>query len=125
MTAIGIIAGIYLVVHGIAHLVGFVVPWKIATLKEEPYRTTLLAGSIDAGDIGIRIVGLLWLLAALGFMAAAAGAFIGHQWWRHLALGLSLFSMILCVLGLPGARIGILANAIILLYLTVGGRFGI
>ena len=125
MTAIGIIAGIYLAVHGIAHLVGFVVPWKIAALKEEPYRTTLLSGSIDVGDAGIRIVGVLWLLAALGFMAAAAGAFAGCQWWRHLALGLSLFSLVLCVLGLPGARIGILANAIILIYLTIGGRFGI
>ncbi|MBN2077583.1 MAG: ABC transporter permease [Spirochaetes bacterium] len=123
--AMRIIAGIFLALHGISHLVGFVVPWKIATLKEEPYKTTLLSGSINVGDIGIRVVGILWLLAAAGFIAAAAGAFAQSQWWRPLSLGLSVFSFFLCILGLPGARIGILANVIILLYLTVGGYFGV
>jgi hypothetical protein len=32
-------------------------------------------------------------------------------------------SLVLCVLGLPGAKIGILANALILAYL-LGARFG-
>jgi hypothetical protein len=34
-----------------------------------------------------------------------------------LAFGLAIFSVVLCVLGLPGAKIGILANALVLLYM--------
>ncbi len=124
MLAVRIIVGIYLVIHGICHLVGFVVPWKIATLKEEPYKTTLLSGAIDIGDIGIRIVGMLWLAAAIGFVVSGIGIFALYEWWRPLALILSIASLVLCVLGLPGAKIGILANAIVLVYLMVGGKFG-
>ncbi|HOT44913.1 MAG TPA: ABC transporter permease [Spirochaetota bacterium] len=124
MMAVRIIVGIYLVIHGFCHLVGFVVPWKIAVLKEEPYKTTLLAGAVDIGDAGIRMVGVLWLLAAAGFAAGAVGVFGQWSWWRPLVTGLSIFSLVLCVLGLPGAKIGIAANAIILVYLIVGGTFG-
>jgi hypothetical protein len=109
--------GIYLLIHGFCHLVGFVVPWKLISMKDEPYRTTLLAGAIDVGDVGIRIVGLLWLVAALAFVLDGVGAFSSFAMWRPLAFWLALFSLVLCVLGLPGAKVGILANAVVLLYL--------
>ncbi len=33
-----------LMAHGGAHLVGFVVPWKLLSTAEVPYRTTILGG---------------------------------------------------------------------------------
>lgn len=114
---------IYLMIHGFCHLVGFVVPWKIATMKDEPYKTTLLSGAWDVGDAGIRIVGSLWLLTGLAFMASAIGEFTAWPTWRPLALGFAVFSLIICVFGLPGARIGILANALVLAYF-LGCRLG-
>lgn len=124
MLMVRIVIGIYLFVHGFCHLVGFVVPWKIATLEEEPYKTTLLSGAVDIGDIGIRIIGVLWLITAVAFIAGAVGSIALFHWWRPLTLYLSIFSLVLCVLGLPGAKIGILANVIILAYLIAGGRLG-
>jgi hypothetical protein len=62
---------LFLLVHGIAHLPGFVVAWRLAALREMPYKTTLLDGVVDAGPVGARIVGLLWLLAGLGCVVAA------------------------------------------------------
>ncbi|HJX66672.1 MAG TPA: ABC transporter permease [Polyangia bacterium] len=115
--------GIYLLVHGFCHFVGFVVPWKIVTMKDEPYKTTLVVGSVDVGDVGIRIVGLLWLIAGVAFLAAALGVFASWSWWRTATLWFAIASLVLCVLGLPGAKIGILANALILAYL-LGARFG-
>jgi hypothetical protein len=106
--------GIYMLVHGLCHFVGFVVPWKILTMKEEPYRTTLIAGRLDVGSIGIRLVGILWLLACVGFMASGTGALASSAWWRNAMVPLALASSVLCVLGLPGAKIGILANALLL-----------
>src|SRR5919106_1807207 len=60
-----------LVAHGVAHLVGFVSSWKLATLAELPYKTTVFSGRVDVGDAGIRMMGVLWLLAALALLVAA------------------------------------------------------
>src|SRR5688500_16987409 len=59
----------FLLIHGIAHLPGFVVPWRLATLTEMPYKTTLFNGAVNAGPVGARVIGLLWLLAGLGCVA--------------------------------------------------------
>jgi hypothetical protein len=112
-----IAVGVYLLVHGVCHLVGFLVPWRLITSKEEPYKTTLLAGAIEVGPVGIRVVGILWLLAALALMGTGGGALLSSPWWRAALLGLTVFSTVLCVFGLPGAKIGILANLILFAYL--------
>ena len=67
------------VIHGIAHVVGFVVPWRIVTSIEQPYRTTVLQGRIDLGDLGIRLYGLGWLTIAVSFAAIAAGVLLRSE----------------------------------------------
>ena len=57
----------FLIAHGVAHLVGFVVPWKLVSTAEVPYRTTILGWSI-----------------------------------------------VLCVVGWPEARIGLVVNVVLL-----------
>lgn len=54
-----VVFGLILLGHGFAHLVGFVVPWRLKTLPQMPYKTTPLANSINIGDVGIRVVGVL------------------------------------------------------------------
>ena len=53
------ILALVLCVHGFAHLV-FVVPWRLAKLEQMPYKTTVLGGSLNIGDVGIRVVGILY-----------------------------------------------------------------
>jgi hypothetical protein len=112
-----------LLVHGFAHLVGFIVPWKLGKLEEMPYRTTLLGGRWDVGDVGIRGMGLLWLLVGLalftlGGTLAVTGSLAGGP-----LLAFSLASAILCVLGWPDSRFGLVANAVIVgLYLLARTR---
>jgi hypothetical protein len=113
-----IAVGIYLLIHGFCHLVGFLVPWKIITSKEEPYKTTLLSGAIEVGHVGIRLVGILWLLAAIALVVDGVGALAAWSWWREAALWLAIASTVLCVFGLPGAKIGILANLLLFAYLA-------
>lgn len=119
-----IAVAIVLIVHAVAHLVGFIAPWKIATLKEAPYKTTLLAGALDVGDAGIRIVGVMWLIAAVAFVLAAIGVLVRRPWWRSLTLYVAVSFLILCILGSPESIIGILVNGVILAYLGIGGRLG-
>ncbi len=111
-----------LVVHGVAHLVGFVVPWRIVSSGEVPYRTTLLG--VDIGQAGVRAVGLAWLVVAVLFVVLGGGrpqaggvAVRGHCRARR-GLGRSLRA------GLPESRPGLLANASIGALLLLGWFLG-
>lgn len=113
---------VLMAIHGVAHLPGFVVPWRLATLEGMPYRTTALAGSVDLGDAGARAVGVLWLLTAVAFWVAAAGAALDSPWWGTLALGAALGSLMLCAIGWPDARVGVPVNLLIVTALVLGRR---
>lgn len=110
--------------HGIAHGVGFVASWDLAELEEMSYKTTLLAGRLDVGDLGIRAMGIVWLVAGLAFVVAGLAAWTRQAWWPSLAVAAALFSLALCVLGWPDARIGVAVNLAILALLLLGGRYG-
>jgi hypothetical protein len=115
---------LFFIVHGIAHLPGFLVPWRLATPAEIPYTTTVLGGTADLGPVGIRIVSVVWLLAALAFVVAGVATFLDDAAWRTLAVAATLASLALTVLGWPYSRIGLVLNLLLLAYLLWGARLG-
>ena len=100
--------------HGLIHLIGFVVPWGIATVEGFAYRTTALDGAIALGDAGARALGLVWLACAVGFVVAGLGIWRRASWALPLTAGLAVVSIVVCVLGLPETSAGIVVNAAIL-----------
>jgi hypothetical protein len=121
---INIIAAIYLIVHGVIHLIGFVVFWQIAEFEDVSYTTTVLAGRLDIGDVGMRILGVVWLLISVAFVVAGVAIFFSPPWWWSFTLAVTVASLIVTLLGWPDARYGVLANIIILLFLFFGPRLG-
>jgi hypothetical protein len=121
---IRIVLALILLGHGFAHLVGFVVPWQIATLGEMPYRTTLLANTINVGDVGIRVVGVLWLIVALAFAGSSIGVLARASWWLPVTLIVAAFSFCLCMIGWPDSRIGVFINVAIVPLVLVAGTMG-
>lgn len=119
-----IMLAVLMAFHAVAHLPGFLVPWRLASLPEMPYGTTVLAGRVDLGDAGIRVMGAAWLAAALAFVAAAAAAAMARSWWMSAAMAAAVVSLGLSVLGLPAARIGIAVNLLILAALLAAPRLG-
>jgi len=93
-----------MIVHGIAHLVGFVVPWRLIELPAQPYRTTILRGAVDFGEAGIRLYAGAWLILAVSFAALAAGLLLRAQWWYRGSLLAGGVSALLCVLSWPDTR---------------------
>ncbi|MHB9131663.1 MAG: ABC transporter permease [Armatimonadota bacterium] len=114
----------FFIMHGIAHLPGFLVPWRLMTSPEMPYKTIQLGGRLNVGNTGIRLIGILWLLAALAFVASAVAVVMHVPWWRELTLVTTLFSLLLCVLGWPDSRIGLVVNIAILAFLAASGPLG-
>jgi hypothetical protein len=110
--------------HGFAHLPGFLVPWQIARLKEMPYKTTVLADSVNIGDQGVRMVGILWLIAALTFVMSSIGVLARFPGWQSATLIATVFSFFLCIAGWPEARIGVFVNMVIVVFLVVGRQIG-
>jgi hypothetical protein len=101
-------------IHGLIHLIGFVVPWNLATVAGFPYRTTALDGAIALGDGGARTVGVVWLACAVGFVIAGFGIWRGEPWALPLTAALAVVSIVVCVLALPEAVAGIVVNVVIL-----------
>ena len=108
---------ILLFLHGFAHLPGFIVPWRITSLDEMPYKTTVLSGSVNVGDIGIRAVGIAWLVISLLFVLSGIGMLVQIAWWKPVAMITLLSSFVLCILCWPDTRIGLFVNLAILVYL--------
>jgi hypothetical protein len=110
-----ILAAVGLAVHGLIHLIGFVVAWRLVEVQGFAYSTTAAWGRIELGDVGARVVGLGWLLAAACFVAAGIGVWQRATWaapWTGLA---AVVSLVLCVLGSPAAIRGVWIDVAILI----------
>jgi hypothetical protein len=109
-----------LIVHGIAHLVGFVVPWRLFPSPDLAVRTTVFGGALDVGEAGAKVLGIVWLGLAASFIASGAGLMSG--WWNSLwTVRLAALSLVFCIVGWPDTRIGLVVNVAILAVLF---RFG-
>ncbi len=103
-----------LALHGLIHLIGFVVPWQLVVVDGFAYRTTALVGALALGDGGARGVGLVWLALAAGFVLAGIGLLRHAGWARPLTAALAVGSLVVCALGLPETAGGIAVDAVIL-----------
>src|SRR5215510_8740895 len=115
---------VWFFVHGVAHLPGFLVSWQLRTFNDLPLRTPILANSVDVGRIGVRLIGLGWLLGAVAFMALAAAAMLRVAWWQGATYVVLGFSLKLCILGWPRSWIGVVSNIVVAVLLVSATRFG-
>lgn len=120
----GIALGVLFVLHGLAHVVGFAVPWRLIEVDETADRATILADRWDVGTVGIRALGILWLVTGIAFVVAGVGAWSQASWWLAFANGVALVSLLLGILGWPETRIGVILNEVILLVLLIGPDLG-
>lgn len=114
---------ILLILHGTAHLVGFVVPWELMKTPAMPYRTTILNGAVDVGEGGVRLLGLGWL--ALAMAMAGLGLVLLSVGWFSFPTMLAIVgvSLVFCVLEWPEARIGVAVNLAIVALICAAGYF--
>lgn len=114
-----IAAAIILLLHGLIHLIGVVVFLKIVETKELPYSTKVLGGAIDIGEFGTRILGVLWLIATLGYVVASYAVVTKAEWWQDAVLTTTCLSLFVTILGWKDAVFGTIFNVLILIVLVL------
>ncbi len=112
-----------LAAHGVAHAVGFMVPWG-AAIDGTPYDTTLLGGLVDVGGAGMLVMGLLYVGATVAFLLASVAVAQDLVGWRRWTLGVTAFSTGLTVTGWPATQIGVYLNLVLFAALLVVPRLG-
>jgi len=87
----------FLWLHGLVHVMGAVVYMRLGSIGGLPYKT-VLANRWDVGAVGAAAFGLLWAVAAAGFIVAGGGLSAGADWWRPMTVGVAALSLVLAVL---------------------------
>ena len=125
-----IVVAVALALHGLIHIIGFLVPWRLLELRDVPYSTAAAWGRIDLGDAGARVLGLGWLLGTLAFLMAAIGVWQGAPWGVSMTAAAAALSLLLCVAGSPAAVAGLIIDVVVLctvlvIHLTGWGPTGV
>ena len=115
-----IMAAIALIVHGLIHLMGTAVYARHAQIKGLSYKTALLSGHWDLGQPGIAVFGWMWVLPAVGFVAAAVALLAGWAWWNSVLIGVTLISLALTILDWSNAFRGAVIDVAILALILAG-----
>ena len=110
---------VFLVLHGLVHLIGFTVPWRLGGLRGSEYSTLILNRSIEVGDTAVKLLGLLWLAAAIAFIVVGAMVWRGHPWAGRTTVALLLGSAFLCTVDLPSSVMGLVIDVALLALLAV------
>jgi hypothetical protein len=112
MKSLKIIAAIILALHGLIHLMGAAAYLKLANVQGLPYKTTVLGGRWDLGELGIGIFGVLWAIAAIGFVVATIAWLMNKNWWRPALVVVTLLSLVLTALDWETAKTGVAVNLV-------------
>jgi len=128
---IGFIAGVFLVLHGLVHLLYCGHSARLFELQPGltwPADSWAFSGLLK--ENGLRtLAGVLCILAAAGFVVAGAGVILSQSWWRAAAVAAVVSSGILYLLFWNGrlqrldgqGGIGLLIDLAILLAVLVFG----
>ena len=113
---------LFLFAHAVAHLVGTSRALEAAANGES---LDYLGGAWQISDpSALRIVGLAWAVVAVAYVAAAAGEWLGWRGWWRFVVGVTVFSLVLTVVGLWEAWVGVTINMIILCVWWLAGDIG-
>ncbi len=98
-----IVAALLLAMHGIAHLARVRAAFWPSPLEPNQVRY-----------LGRKLGGLVWLLAALGFVATAGLLMIRSETWTTTLLWAAGGSLLMCLLSWPQAKIGLFIDVLLL-----------
>ena len=113
--AIAAAAALIIAGHGIVHLMGVALLWKLGQPGQLRYSDTVPAAGSAAG----YLVGVLWLVAAVLFLVGAALLVMDRSAWRLAALAGVAVSAPVIGLAPSKAMIGLVVDGLVLILVAV------
>ena len=104
--------------HGLIHLIGSAATWRLG----QPTVVSAVPGypaGLAVGGVPARALGVLWLVATLGFLLAAVGLASETSWWRGLGAAAAVLSLLLCLAWWNDAKAGAIIDVAILIGLAI------
>jgi hypothetical protein len=89
-------AAIFIAAHGIGHVIWFMSTWRQTALGSEgmsELKTRRSYFMVDPRGPAGRTLGILSLLAAVGFLASAWGIVVEASWWPYTLVGSATISI--------------------------------
>lgn len=111
---------VFVVLHGLVHVIGFTVPWGLGGLRGSEYSTRILNHSLEVGDTAVKGIGLVWLATAIALVVVGVWLWRGHPRALRTTIALLLGSAVLCTINLPGSAMGLAIDVVLLALLAVG-----
>jgi hypothetical protein len=84
---------IALFAHGVGHLLFLVNSWGYWNGDKEGSSSWLYSGVLGAGQALQGLLGLVWLVLLIGFVAVSWGYLTHQGWWPQLALASAAVSL--------------------------------
>jgi hypothetical protein len=123
-TFVRFVVAFFVFMHGLVHAMYFFVYWPLVHWEDPPYKTTLLWGRWDVGPTGIRLFGVLNLVATVGFIVAAIGLALLTAWWPPVMVAAAVLSLVLTLLDFTAAYGGPIVDALLLALVYFAPRIG-
>lgn len=112
---IDLVLAIFLALHGAIHLIGFALCWELREWSDFRYEDV----SPEPGTLAGRLVGLVWLAVAAGFILSARLLMRRSVWFRPVAIAAAIGSVLVGMTAWPAASPGVVASAILLVAIVV------
>lgn len=97
MNILRIVIAIILAGHGMGHIMGFLGTWTSWQIFSEPSFNEspwIFSDGIFIHSAVGKVFGIFWLVAMIGFLAAAIGLIANQSWWSTVAIIACILSLL-------------------------------
>ncbi|MHA2029299.1 MAG: hypothetical protein ACW99Q_07905 [Candidatus Kariarchaeaceae archaeon] len=99
-----------MVLHGLIHILGTIVEFDLMEIEDFTGKTL-----INLSETTRKVFGVIWFLITVLFLIASYGLAIDKDWWQELTIISILASQILVILWWADAKLGTVANILIII----------
>ena len=110
---------IFLLVHAVAHGVGFLTVSGLVKSPEQPSDPSFLLTGFDSGHWVFKAMSVVWLIALAAFVVAGLGVINETGWALAAIVSATILSTALSLIWVKAAPFGLVANLIVVAVLII------
>jgi len=115
---------IFLFINSLVHFTGFVIFWRNEQQGfNQRYRRVFLRKDPALEKFGFRVIAIFYFLLALAFVYFGIELLVGlNLFWDNI-WRVTFISLIFCIAGWPKAKLGVVANTLLIIFLIMNSIY--